>query len=135
MSITGGGAMAWLIGAATVRQWGWMVAVPYPRGRDPGILTDLSDKSVNKRPSRWLGIGGGEMRLGQHRPQGLCCLTGINEIIDDQPAFAVSGFRRGLDHIKFALFLAVIRRNTGGFDQPDLKFACHHSSWEQARHG
>ena len=57
---------------------------------DPCVLGNFGDEGVDQRAALRLGVDGGEMRLGQHFPHDLGGVSGIDQVIHDQPAFAIA---------------------------------------------
>jgi hypothetical protein len=62
----------------------------------------------------------------------LCGFSGIDQIVDDQRAFAVPVSLDRFEDRQFALRLMVIGRHTDRIDEPHFKFAGHNGGRNQS---
>ena len=86
-------------------------------------------KVSDQRLALGFGIAGGEMRLREQVAHQLQRLAGIDQIIDDQHAFAAVLQKRGLrrfDDLGLALFLVVVAFHRDRIDHADIKLARDH---------
>ena len=111
-----------------------LVVMHHPRGSapeggtdipgevDPGILRHFGDKGINQRPSRGLGIDGGEMRVGQEVGRTLRpCRCRSDRRRSDAFAAELDEVRHSLHHPQVALVLIVlIALDANGLDEPQI---------------
>ena len=71
------------------------------------------------------------MAFGQFLAQGAEGVACIGEVIDDQPALAVTGGRGFLGNLACGAFLMVIARIADGFDYADIQFAGNQAGRDQ----
>lgn|GEM_PF-2409164 len=60
-----------------------------PRKQYPGILADFSNERVNQRSTFRLGVDGGKVSLGEHVPDDARSLTGVYQIVDEEPVVPI----------------------------------------------
>src|SRR5205823_11552687 len=98
---------------------------------DPGVLRDFSNEGIEQRTTHRLRIDGREVRFGQesaHEPRGP---AGIDQVVNDQYAFAATTARRhdieryALDETDVAPPRMLVARDTNRIYKADAKFARH----------
>ena len=60
-----------------------------PGEQYPGVLADFGNERINQWSTFWFGIDGGKVSFWQHVSDDAGCLTGINKIVDKQPAVTI----------------------------------------------
>src|SRR5215469_16347258 len=96
----------------------WLEGKPGVPGKIyPGVLRYLGNERVDHGSAHGLGVDRREMRLGQHLAHHLCGSAGIDEIIDDQHAFAAPAADADdvacdvLEHVELTLRDVVVARD------------------------
>ncbi len=89
-----------------------------PGEQYPGILADFGNEGVHQRPALRFGVDGCKVGLGQHFPDDTGGLTGIHQIVDEQPVIVVYICR--FQYRSFALIPFIITGNTDSIYYVDL---------------
>ncbi len=71
------------------------------------------------------------MRLGQHFPHDLGGVSGIDQVIYNQPAFAIARLSGIFQDGGCALLFMIIGRNTDRIDQAHIQFPRHNGGRDQ----
>src|SRR4051812_21218481 len=78
-------------GAPAVLDRGGEAVFDVPGEVDPLRLPELLDEGVDDRPTRRLGVERGEIGFRQELAHGLRGAPGVDQVVDQQIAFAVAG--------------------------------------------
>ena len=109
-----------------------------PREENPRVLADPGDEGIHHRLTLWLGVDGGVVGFWVEAAHHLKRSATVDEVIDDQNAFAVIAHQlsiRGFQDDRFSLGLVVVGFHADRIDDADVQFPRNDAGRDHAAAG